>query len=52
MVMDSKFYHDHKMLVDNTTLLTQLTVMTAFYGINKTHDAIKVFSGKDDQHVQ
>jgi hypothetical protein len=35
MAQDAWFFHRLGHLVDNATLLTQLTVMTTFYGTNK-----------------
>jgi len=50
LVMDALFFfHNGHHFVDNATLLTQLSVMTAFYVTNKAHDAVASFSDKNDQ---
>lgn len=42
---DAWFFHRNGHLVDNATLLTQLSVMTAFYITNKT---VTAFTSKSD----
>lgn len=37
-VQDAWFYHRTGHLIDYTDLLTQASVMSMFYGVNKTHD--------------
>lgn len=51
MVMDYLFFRIHHTFIDNSTMLTQLAVMTSFYGVNKTHDAIKGTTNNTDPHV-
>lgn len=46
LVQDAWFFHRAGHLIDNTTLLTQLSVMTAFYGVNKVTGA---FSNQNDK---